>query len=254
MGEFDYPEGYDSPAQVQALSDADLIQAADAAIARNVWSPLAKAALGEVRRRFGATRAEQPKVDKVFHVQGFTDERGVRGIHVMQHEGRVIDIARGVIETAASRDHTEVVRFERTWPLSGYGQESAVVEVDAVTRTTTDGGKSWSEMWHWFGTLSSPSWPTSLPETQLEPMGESVDDAAFSFRFPTSDVVHVGVFRRGSGEAGRVVALCGRSGTVWSADDLMKAQSSASVGEPATCSQCIRVDERVARACGTSPQ
>jgi hypothetical protein len=97
----------------------------------------------------------------VLHAQGFTDERGVREIHVSQQEGKnVADIARRTIERAAASDDTETVTFNRTWPLDGYGQEWAVVQVNAVTRTTLDGGETWTEMWHWFGTASSP-WPLS---------------------------------------------------------------------------------------------
>jgi len=95
----------------------------------------------------------------VFHVHGFTDERGVRGVTVAQHDDMtVIEVARGVIWTAKS-DHTEIVNFHRTWPLDSYGHEPSVTSVDAVTRTTLDGGETWREMWHYFGTASSP-WPT----------------------------------------------------------------------------------------------
>ncbi|MEO5920630.1 MAG: hypothetical protein ABIQ01_05745 [Pseudolysinimonas sp.] len=103
----------------------------------------------------------------VFHVQGFADEGKVREIHVAQHSAEsVVDVAKGVIDQATAGEHTELVSFRRTWPLDGYGQEWAVVQVDAVTKTTLDGGASWSEMWHWFGTLSSP-WPLagSVPDT-----------------------------------------------------------------------------------------
>ena len=100
----------------------------------------------------------------VLHVNGFVGDDTVRGIHVSEHGANtVIEVAIGVIETATASDHTETVRFNRTWPLDGYGQEWAVIEVDAVTRTTLDGGKTWSEMWHWFGTLTS-AWPLASKE------------------------------------------------------------------------------------------
>lgn len=99
----------------------------------------------------------------VIHASGFADEDGVRGVSVAQHKNTtVIDVARGVIETAKS-DHTEVVSFRRTWPIDAYGHEPSVTTVEAVTRTTLDGGQTWTEMWHYFGTPATP-WPTSRPE------------------------------------------------------------------------------------------
>lgn len=108
----------------------------------------------------------------VTHVHGFDAESGVRSLHASTHEGRVIDIALGVIESAIS-EHTEIVRFNRTWPLDGYGQEWAVVEVNAVTRTTLDGGKTWREMWHWFGIARDP-WQIK-PEHSRTPAGSTPD-------------------------------------------------------------------------------
>lgn len=107
---------------------------------------------------------EGGEMSTVLHVQGFTDERGVRGVHVAIHEGlRVIEVARGTIEACTESDHTELVSFHRTWPLDAYEQEWSVTEVDAVTRTSLDGGKTWSEMWHWFGEPSAP-WPLATRE------------------------------------------------------------------------------------------
>lgn len=95
----------------------------------------------------------------VFHVQGFATDGEVRGVHVAQHEGTVIEVARGVIERAVDNEQTERVSFRRTWPIDDM-TEGAVRQVDAVTRTTLDHGETWTEMWHWFGTLSEP-WPVS---------------------------------------------------------------------------------------------
>jgi hypothetical protein len=95
----------------------------------------------------------------VFHVQGFTREDRVREVHVSQHDAEsVAEVARGVIEHATSSESTALVEFRRMWPINAFGVEAAVVQVDAVTKTTLDEGKTWSEMWHWFGTLSTP-WP-----------------------------------------------------------------------------------------------
>lgn len=47
-----WPDGYDHPDQARDLSDADLKLAAQAAFQRNVWSPIAKATLLEVWRRW----------------------------------------------------------------------------------------------------------------------------------------------------------------------------------------------------------
>jgi len=95
----------------------------------------------------------------VLHAQGFAGKRGIREVHVSQQEAdSVITVAKGTIERATASDHTELLTFQRTWPIDGYGQDWAVVEVNATTRTTLDGGKTWTEMWHWFGTASSP-WP-----------------------------------------------------------------------------------------------
>lgn len=95
----------------------------------------------------------------VLHAQGFADKRGVSEIHVSQQEApNVMAVARGTIDHATAGEGTELVSFQRLWPISDYGNEAAVVQVDAVTKTTLDGGESWSEMWHWFGTASSP-WP-----------------------------------------------------------------------------------------------
>lgn len=100
-----------------------------------------------------------PRTITVLHVEGFTDKRGVREVKVSSQEAETVaEVARRTIEHATASEHTELVRFNRTWPLDGYGREWAVVQVDAVTRTTLDGGKTWSEMWHWFGTASTP-WP-----------------------------------------------------------------------------------------------
>lgn len=105
----------------------------------------------------------------VAHVQGFVRDGAVHGTHVAQLEAAtVIEVARGIIETAVAHDGTELVRFNRTWPLDGYGQEAMVVEVDAITRTTLDDGKTWKEMWHWFGTLSTP-WPVTAPQPPEAP-------------------------------------------------------------------------------------
>ncbi len=99
----------------------------------------------------------------VFHVHGFVGKDGVREVKVSQQEGRVNDVALGTIQHATSSDHTELVRFNRTWPIDGYGQEWAVVQVDAVTRTRLAVDGKWTEIWHWFGTASSP-WPLAQPE------------------------------------------------------------------------------------------
>jgi len=78
-------------------------------------------------------------------------------------------------------------------------------------------------------------------------LAERIEDATrdrFSFRYPTSDIVHRASWKHGVGGGGRIVADCGR--VVWpvSIDDLPFAQSSATFGEPPTCARCIRVEER----------
>lgn len=94
----------------------------------------------------------------VLHAQGFAGKRGVREVHVSSQEAETVaEVARRTIDATVSQD-TRVVTFSRSWPLHAYGVESAVVEVNAVTETTLDGGKTWVPMWHWFGTASTP-WP-----------------------------------------------------------------------------------------------
>lgn len=94
---------------------------------------------------------------RVIHVHGFARDGEVRGVDVtVQDAESVIEVARRTIGQTIEGDHTELVSFQRSWPIDQYGVESAVVKVEAVTRTTLDGGETWLEMWHWFGTASTP--------------------------------------------------------------------------------------------------
>lgn len=58
-----YPENYWNPEQAAQLSDDELRQAGEAAIYRNVWSPLAKATLSEVFNRWLAGVSTNPTED-----------------------------------------------------------------------------------------------------------------------------------------------------------------------------------------------